>query len=79
MNISESEMTNRVQAIYCSVCSDSLGDIFMCGEGMVCVPCFSKYSGLSEADAFFETNITSSAKSAFRVNRNEEISQSSSR
>lgn len=79
MNINESEMTSKVQAMDCSVCSDSLGDIFLCGEGMICVPCFSQYSGLSESEAFFEQNITQEVKAAFRTNRNEERSPSTPR
>lgn len=76
MNTRESEMTTKVHPIVCSVCDESLGDIFLCGEGMVCVPCFSLYSGISESDAFFEENITSESKTAFRVNRSEGIPSS---
>lgn len=79
MNTRESEMTTKVQPIDCSVCDESLGDIFLCGEGMVCIPCFAHYSGISENEAFFEQNITQEAKSAFRINRSEEISPLTSR
>lgn len=62
----------------CPICSESLGDIFICGEGFVCIPCFSKYSGMEESDAFFENNITGKAKSTFRANLQEEKSSSTS-
>lgn len=59
---------------FCSICNESLGDIFLCGDGSVCIGCFSKYSGLSEEKAFFSENVTPQMKAIFRVNRNEEVS-----
>jgi len=48
----ESEMSHEVD--YCTLCGEYAGDIFLCGEGMICTRCFAEEAGLDESEVFGE-------------------------
>lgn len=57
-SIKESELSGGEYFIPCVVCQVNAGDIFMCGEGMVCTECFSRGAGIEESQAFDEEVVT---------------------
>lgn len=50
----------------CFNCSVNAGDIFLCGEGMICTECMSKLSGEEEGKLFDEQNVTDEVRSKTR-------------
>jgi len=49
----ESEMHYTHQEVdYCIECGEYAGDIFLCGEGLICTQCFAEQAGLSEVEVF---------------------------
>lgn len=56
-------MTETVPCFYCQT---NAGDIFLCGEGLICTECMSELSGEEESKLFDEESVTDEVRSKTR-------------
>lgn len=46
------------EVVPCFNCKVNAGDIFLCGEGLICTECMAKLAGEEEGTLFNEENVT---------------------
>lgn len=64
----------NMEAVPCVNCSVNAGDIFLCGEGLICTECMAKLTGEKEEIFFNENNVTDEVRDEARQRLQEERS-----
>lgn len=65
---------NDADYVPCFNCKKNAGDIFLCGEGLICTECMAELSGVEEAELFDEQNVTDEVRDQVRERLQEERS-----
>jgi len=66
--IQESEMAHEYED--CISCGEYVGDIFLCGEGMICTSCFARESGCDETALYQKDEISKEDRERVRASLN---------